>query len=252
MSKTHIVKQGEHLSGIALAYGFTDFHTIWDDGGNAGLKAIRDPHVLFPGDELFIPDHDPKTEPGATGKVHVFELDEPALFLRLKILDLDNRPVKGADGKLGLDGQTDPVTTDAAGILIHDLDPLTMQGELRMNKRLRKTKKTDPDTFETLKYDLLIGRLNPEKKLSGQQARLNNLGYFAGFTLNDLEQLLWAAEEFECDQINLSQARVTETPKLVGVALVDQKDGKELGDPDHETGIQGDKIPSRLKKNHGC
>jgi hypothetical protein len=30
MPKTHIVKQDEHLSGIAARYGFGDFHIIWD------------------------------------------------------------------------------------------------------------------------------------------------------------------------------------------------------------------------------
>jgi peptidoglycan hydrolase-like protein with peptidoglycan-binding domain len=35
---------------------------------------------------------------------------------------------------------------------------------------------------------------------SGQRARLNNLGYFAGFTDRDQDQLEWAIEEFQADE----------------------------------------------------
>ena len=63
MSSVHTVVQGEHLSGIANKYGFTSYKTIWDHAQNAELKKKRqNPNVIFPGDELFIPDKGQKEE----------------------------------------------------------------------------------------------------------------------------------------------------------------------------------------------
>jgi hypothetical protein len=52
----HVGTQREHLSAIGQQNGFRSYHTIWDQPNNADLKAKRDPQVLFPGDQLFIPD----------------------------------------------------------------------------------------------------------------------------------------------------------------------------------------------------
>ena len=55
MSINHIVRQGEHLSQIALNYGFRDYKIIWDHPDNAALKKLRkSPNVLMPGDTLRI------------------------------------------------------------------------------------------------------------------------------------------------------------------------------------------------------
>jgi hypothetical protein len=46
----------------------------------------------------------------------------------------------------------------------------------------------------------LIGHLNPIDVESGERARLNNMGYFAGYSSNvDEKQLKWAVEEFQCE-----------------------------------------------------
>jgi hypothetical protein len=49
-------------------------------------------------------------------------------------------------------------------------------------------------------FRLLIGNLDPVDEASGQRARLDNLGYFAGYTDDDRDQLEWATEEFQCDE----------------------------------------------------
>lgn len=253
MPKTHIVQQGEHLSGIAAENGFRDWHTIWDHAKNAGLKMFRDPHVLFPGDKLFIPDHTLKDVGRQTGAAYTFVVSFKKLFLRVQVLDLDNRPVKGADGELALGSEKgDPVNTDDKGILTHDLGVKVTKGDLKVDKQTAAPKKGDPPALQKLKFDLRIGHLNPETKLSGQQARLNNLGYFAGYTLNDLEQLVWAAEEFDCDRIKNSAKAVTKRPAIVGVPLSDQEDGEEKGDPANDTGVTDAAIQKKLKEVHGC
>src|SRR5262249_58117346 len=100
MSKTHVVEQGEHLSGIAAENGFSNFETIWNDPNNADLKKLRDPHVLFPGDKVFVPDLVAKDSPAPTDKVHRFVLSTQRVFLRLRIHDHDNQPIKNAPCEL--------------------------------------------------------------------------------------------------------------------------------------------------------
>ena len=99
----HTVEQGEHISGITADYGFSDYHIIWDDAKNAELAKIRDPHVLFPGDEIFVPTKILKQETGATGKTHDFQVKEVPLYLCLRLRDLDEAPIKTAPYQLNLD-----------------------------------------------------------------------------------------------------------------------------------------------------
>ena len=250
MSKTHVVQQGEHLSGIAAANGFFNYETIWNDPNNADLRKMRDPHVLFPGDVLYIPDLVAKNAPGATTKINPFVLTRQRLFLRLKIHNLDNQPVKNAPCELKVESE-DAVDgkTDDKGFVQPDkeIEPDAREAALTVHIE-NPAAKSAPRPESPLNFDLKIGHLNPEKKLSGQQARLNNLGYFAGYTLNDLEQLLWAAEEFACDHLG---APVKTRPKLAAVKPEDQKDGEESGDSPTETGIQDKPIRDSLQKFHG-
>ena len=49
------------------------------------------------------------------------------------------------------------------------------------------------------RWQVLVGQLGPLTTRTGQQARLNNMGYFAGFSAKDDTQFLWAVEEFQTD-----------------------------------------------------
>src|SRR6185503_2681877 len=107
----HTVKQGEHLSGIAEEYGFSNFETIWDDPQNAELKQKRqNPNVLLPGDELFIPAKETKEESGATEKRHRFKWRGRQLQLRLRLLDFDNQPLANTECELHVHGQVHELT----------------------------------------------------------------------------------------------------------------------------------------------
>jgi hypothetical protein len=259
LAKTHIVEQGEHLSSIARLNGFQNFHSIWDHPNNAALKAKRDPHVLVPGDRLFIPDREQKTEPISTGALHIFAINVSTIFLRLRLLDINGKPLNGircdAFVSAGIK-VSDSVTTDGKGILAdpNPLDPTVRTGQVLAHippAPPAPPKKGDPPPSpgrETiLKWDLRIGDLNPVFKLSGQQARFNNMGYFAGFTLKDLDQFLWAAEEFECDQI---AKPVKKRPDIVP-APKEGEDNKNNPNPDAHTGITEQKVVGVIEKVHG-
>lgn len=249
MSKTRTVQDGEHLSGIAAEEGFGNFHTIFDHPENADLKNNRDAHVLFPGDQVFVPDRQDRDESRSTDAAHQFQTDIPPLFLRCRLLDVNGTPITNATCNLTIDSAAVPdVTTDGKGILEQQIGrPAKIAA---ITAHLPPPKAADPDAAPpdvTVVFDVRIGRLNPETKCSGQQARLNNLAYFAGFTVKDLEQLLWATEEFECDQ---NKAQVTKRPTLVP-APKEGEDDPATSQPDATTGIQEAAIIAQLKKAHG-
>src|SRR5437867_6392672 len=84
----HVVQQGEHLSGIAHKYRFRDYQTIWNDAQNEALrKKRRNPHVLYPGDRVYIPEKLMQSTPVSTGQVHRFRLNVKPLKLRLAVED---------------------------------------------------------------------------------------------------------------------------------------------------------------------
>jgi peptidoglycan hydrolase-like protein with peptidoglycan-binding domain len=82
-----------------------------------------------------------------------------------------------------------------------------------------------------------IGHLDPVEEVSGQQARLNNLGYSAGPFLGKTEEenaalFRSAIEEFQCDHF-------PEPRRPDGV-------------PVEVDGICGPKTQQKLKQVHGC
>jgi len=229
MSKIHIVQEGEHFSAIAQRNGFTDFHAILDHPQNAKLRQDRAfHHALHPGDKVFIPDKQTKSESGLTTQVNPFVLDTKPLFLRLRLQEVNGKILKNTPCFIGLEdpNKTEAAPTDGKGISEHEIGALVTNGELT----------AQPDKKPQIKYDLKIGSLRDEKTFDGQQQRLNNLGYFAGFS-QDTEQFLWAAEEFLCDN---DKARVTTTP------IIDP----DLGVVD-KTGKPDKAFVAKLVKAHG-
>jgi hypothetical protein len=57
MADWHKIKQGETLSSIADQYGFLSYKTLYNDPQNAALRSKRpNLDILFPGDEIYIPE----------------------------------------------------------------------------------------------------------------------------------------------------------------------------------------------------
>lgn len=227
----YTVVQGDYLSKIARTFGFSSHLVLWDAPENKELKELRkNPNVLFPGDRLFIPKKEIKEQNGATGKRHRFELQSEKLFLRISLTDLKNHALAGNDCTLSLETDSKVLSTDSQGMLEREiLDPRTAAQGLLLDRG---------STRDALRVErqipLKIGNLDPETKVSGQIARLNNLGYNAGDvpenaltadeekTLIKSVQFRSAVEEFQCD-FHLA---------------VD--------------GICGAKTAKKLKETHGC
>ncbi|MFO1078573.1 MAG: peptidoglycan-binding domain-containing protein [Planctomycetota bacterium] len=242
MTQQHVVEPGEHISGIAARFGFGDFHRIWDDPANAELKKRRgDPHVLMPGDVLTIPDREEGIVEAVTTDVTTLEVDDLLLFLPLKVRDLGNKPLEKAPFELRLQLRPEPATGETAkdGLLVEEVARRAREGELRIEHKLPPLQKGEPDRVETFKFDLHIGALNPITTFSGQQQRLNNLGYPAGFSVDDIEQMQWAVEEFQLDHLHLHPPR--KPPEIL----------PESPDPLAETGVQHAATRKKLEELHG-
>ena len=193
MAGNYTVKQGDYLSSIAKAFGFSDYQTIWNDPNNAQLKQQRqNPNVLFPGDILYIPDRDQRNESAATDQVHTYKKSSNDLKLRLTLLDQYEKPIANAKCVLTLGTASSNVTTDGSGKIEQDLQPDVHDGVLVIQD--------DQTPFNNVKITLKIGSLDPVDQISGQIGRLNNLGYLAGDP-NQPDQTAFesAVEEFQCD-----------------------------------------------------
>ena len=193
MAGNYTVKQGDHLSSIAKAFGFSDYHTIWNDANNAALKKKRqNPNVLFPGDLLYIPDRQLRVEARNTDMRHKFVLHRPTVTLRLTLEDALERPIANANCDLLLDGKVLHVTTDGDGRIEQPIRPEARSAILTIN---------DAQTpFNGEQIAIKIGDLDPAGEVSGQVARLDNLGYQPGDgTPNDSDQFESAVQEFQCD-----------------------------------------------------
>ncbi len=186
MATYHTVEQGEHISSIAMKYGFIDYRTIWDHPRNAELKQKRpDPFVLFPGDRVYIPEKQRKKEAVETGQRHRFKRSGQRLVLRMVIQNFDQQPIANTPCELEVEGETYQLTTDGNG---------------QIERLISQSAQTGKLTILDLEVPVNIGHLDPVEEVSGQQARLNNLGYDAGEVGGtDEVKLRSAIEEFQCE-----------------------------------------------------
>jgi hypothetical protein len=216
MATDHTVQQGEHVSSVAKKYGFTNYRVIWNHPNNAELKKKRqNPNVLFPGDRLFLPDRELRDESCSTDRRHRFKMRGPILKLQLILEDLLEKPIGNARCLLVLENEFRRVTTAADG-RIEQVIPSDSHDAVLIIQ--------DTQTpFNYTNIPIKIGNLDPVEEISGQQARLGNLGYFPGDGGGKDDQTFRSAvEEFQCDH----SLRVD--------------------------GICGPKTQVKLKQVHGC
>jgi LysM repeat protein len=168
MPKQHKVKQGECISSIAQDYGFS-WEQIWNDSANEELKQKReDPNVLFPGDEVVIPDKKARKESVSADQKHKFRRKGVPAMLRLEFVDDQGNPRGNVPYVLDIDGQSFSGNTDGEGKIEQRIPPNAKQGQLRLGD----------DGSEV--YNIRLGSLDPVSETTGVQQRLKNLGYECG------------------------------------------------------------------------
>ena len=168
MSKIHTVEPGQYMETIAEKFGFRDYRIIYDDANNQDFKTKRpNPHILYPGDSVFIPDRDPSQEPADTDKKHKFVLKKQKIKLILYIRR-NGKPFANQAYRLKVGSQTINSKTGPDGLIQHEVPIGEPLGILTFTGRPSYTRK------------LNLGFLHPITKTSGVQMRLNNLGFGCG------------------------------------------------------------------------
>jgi len=167
----HIVQQGECLSSIAAQYGFSDWRTIYDDAANAQLRATRpNPNVLYPDDELIIPDRQLRQENRPTDARHRFQVNAQPTFLNVRLQDPEKKPIANIAYTLEIDGIKREGSTDGDGWVKQKIPAQAQSGVLIL--------RPDPKNPEAVvRWELKLGHLDPLETDSGVTGRLNNLGY---------------------------------------------------------------------------
>jgi N-acetylmuramoyl-L-alanine amidase len=199
MNKTHKVRQGECIDSIALLYGFSP-STIWLHECNAELKSLRkDPNILYPMDEVFIPDLCTEKINGDTDKRHKFVRKGVPAKLKLRFLKPkeDQPPHQEEDAS---NGDEDPSTYEDSEppATAQEMEPvsntpyrlnigsLTIEGETDSDGSVEAVIPPDATegeiTFDSGGPDertlpLAFGQLDPVDTLVGARKRLRNLGY---------------------------------------------------------------------------
>jgi N-acetylmuramoyl-L-alanine amidase len=192
--KTHVVQPGEHIGLIAARYGFSDYKEIWEHDNNSALRNKRsNPMILAAGDEIFIPKKDGISIKIKQFEAHTITLNIAEYQLRVKCLDLNRQTITRNSILTRDNGDT------IATVLEEDIYTATIRAN---DTKLDMTFPDAPPLPAKDEIPLVIGGLNPITEPSGQQQRLNNLGYFAGFDDEpdpESTQFKWAVEEFQKD-----------------------------------------------------
>jgi hypothetical protein len=161
--KPYVVRQRDYLAKIAHQLGF-DLDAVWADPKNGELQGKRDPHMLQPGDILYVPEASPRPDLSVSqGDSHDFQAHVPEIVVNLVMRDGEG-PI--ADEPFVVEGLGDPIegTTDADGALSFTATVLVREVRLVLKKR-------------NLAYPVIIGDMDPLAETSGARKRLEHLGY---------------------------------------------------------------------------
>jgi hypothetical protein len=165
------VRQGECILSIAEKTGFF-WRDIWEHPENNGLrKRKREPGTLHPGDVVYIPEHRIKYENGATDQLHRFRKRGTPARVRLRLMEND-KPRAGEHYLLDVDGALFQGTTDNDGIIECSIAPDAKEARLVLD--------------EDEEYVFELGCLDPVSETTGQQARLEQLGFTCGAAEGDV------------------------------------------------------------------
>jgi hypothetical protein len=166
----HVVSRGECLSSIAHDYGIARWQTIYNDPANEAFRDLRpDPNVIMIGDIVQIPESEPARLTLATGQVHTIKIQCDVTLLRVRVIDDSGNSFDGAEFECVVDGD------EQRGVVKNSFV------ELQVPRNAERAELYVWATADEAEYwELELGDLDPVTEVSGQQARLNNLGFISG------------------------------------------------------------------------
>jgi hypothetical protein len=165
----YVIKQGDCLSSVAKQRGFA-WKKLWNLPENAELRSQRrDPNILYPGDELFIPELQGRQVDSATDKNHHFQVVDSPAKLKLKLL-LNMKERSRIPFTFSCAGTTQKGSTGAHGGMEVNIPADATSATLELQ----------PPDGTSESYSLKLGNLDPIDEVSGVKGRLWNLGFYAG------------------------------------------------------------------------
>lgn len=158
-------KKGDCVYSLAARAGVLP-EAVWNAEENAELrKKGRTAGELQPGDVVVLPDLRPRSVTKAVDQRHTFRRKGVPHLLRIRIMDFD-RPNADAKCCITVDGVSSEAKTDKDGWLVHPISPTAKKASILFG--------------DGNEYELLLGELPPAGEVSGVQARLQSLGFYAG------------------------------------------------------------------------
>lgn len=209
MPKDHIVLRGDCFSSLAKSNGFEDYHILYEDAKNAGLKGQRsNPNTLDIGDRVSIPDKQPLEANKGTGAKHKFVIKKKVVRLRLVFIGHDDAPVASKAFEIHVAGVKPTLKTDGKGLLEMEIAADLKDGDIEFRvvpapkppaakpptpAKIPYPPPIDPAEYideeelvytgrtpEILAWKLEIGALASFNTLRGVRSRLWNLGFESG------------------------------------------------------------------------
>lgn len=165
MAKYVTAAQGDCIASIAYAEGFHP-DTVWKDEENTDLRTLRkNPNVLFPGDEVFIPDLEVIDTPGETEKRHRFRRLGVPEILRVQFLT-ESIPRANKPCRVSVGTEIISTTTDDEGWIAVPIPPDAEMAVVHFDSGGR--------------YELQLGKMDPITTIIGVKKRLQNLKIYGG------------------------------------------------------------------------
>lgn len=182
------------------------------------------PNVLYPGDEVVIPDKQLVEGRIATGRQHTFKVAHQAWELRLRLRDHDHEPIGDVPWRLMIEGVEEPAegTTGDDGLIAVPLPAHARRATLEVFGQ---------------EHSLAIGSLDPVSRVTGVQQRLARLGFdpgpFDGIVGRRTRAALRAFQETQEDLEDTG--RIDDATRLRLQEMCDE-DGREIPfeDPEDE------------------
>jgi N-acetylmuramoyl-L-alanine amidase len=179
----------EGQSAESLAYEHGHFvETVWGHPDNAELKSERiDPHILNPGDRLFVPPIRVKQVEGATDRRHRFRRRGVPSRLTIDLRAVLWEGLAGVPYRLELPERTESGTASADGRISIPLLPDEASAKLVVKWR-----------GEEYAIELGMRSLDPITEWKGVQKRLRNLGLYRGeIDGRNSHETIWAVQMFQ-------------------------------------------------------
>lgn len=164
----YVVQSGDCFHSIAYADGWPSGATLYDHPDNAELKAKRpNPSVLYPGDQVVLPEKNARTANVSTGAAHRFKVKRPKHVLRIKLLDVEGKPIANEPYTLVIDEISMVGETGGDGAIAQPVPCGSRSGTLTLGERVLSLAFGAIDPLEDV----------PDAGASGARQRLRNLGY---------------------------------------------------------------------------